>query len=114
MVNPNSVIIFSTKYAFTMNPNGYKKGRYIIIVSKMRLFPAKGIFYDNQVRDASQFYDNKPRKLVGKKRLVTTDGIEIRMLISDGLDYLPVRCPNNEEMDSHPKTIISPDGEWKT
>ena len=60
--------------------------------------PAKGIFYDNQVRSAGHIYDNKPRKLGEKKRLVTTDGRESRMFISDGLAYLPVIFPTNEDM----------------
>ena len=61
-------------------------------------FQAKGIFSANQVRAASHCYDNKPGKLGGKKRLVTTDGRNSHMFISDGLAYLPVRCPTDEEM----------------
>ena len=46
---------------------------------------ARGIFYNNQVRSAGHLNDNKPRKLGGKQRLVTTDGRESRMFISVGL-----------------------------
>ena len=75
--------------------------------------PFKGIFYNNEVRATVQFYDNKPRKLGENKWLVTTDGRESRMFISDGLSYLPVRFPTDEDMDSYPKVTLNPDGEWK-
>ena len=48
-------------------------------------FPAKLIFSANQVHAAGHFYDNKPRKLGGKQRLVNMDDRESRMFISDGL-----------------------------
>ena len=54
-------------------------------------FPAKLIFSANQVHAAGHFYDNKPRKLGGKQRLVNMDDRESCMFISDGLAYLPVR-----------------------
>ena len=78
--------------------NGDKKDTYIGIVSTTLEFPSKGILSSNQVRASGHFYDNKPRKLRGKQRLVTTDGREIRILISDGLVYPPVRFPTDEDM----------------
>ena len=35
------------------------------------------------------------------------------MFFSDGLDYLPVWCPTDEDMESFPKVFITPPGEWK-
>ena len=35
------------------------------------------------------------------------------MFISDGVAYLPFRCPTNEYMDSYPKVILTPAGDWK-
>ena len=73
--------------------------------------PDKGIFYYNQVRAAGHFYDNKPRKLEGKQRLMTTYSRKSLMFISDGLAYQPVRRPTDEEMDSYTKVTINTDGE---
>ena len=72
--------------------------------------PAKSILYDNHVHAAGHFYDNKPRKLEGKQRILTTDGRESCMFISDGLAYLPVRWPTDEEMDSYTKVPITSAG----
>ena len=96
-----------------MNPNWYKKDRYIGIVSKMLEFPAKGIFSSNQFRATGNFYDDNLRKLGGKTRLITTDGRESHIFISDRLAYLPVRFPTYEEMDSCPKVPLTLYGEWK-
>ena len=62
-------------------------------------FSVKDIFSANKVRAAGHFYDDKIQKLGGKNQLVTTNGSEIRMFISDGLAYLPFRCPTDEETD---------------
>ena len=35
------------------------------------------------------------------------------MFISNGISYLPVICPNNEDIDTYPKVIFTPAGEWK-
>ena len=90
-VNPNSVSFRSADFAFLVNPKGDKKDRYVGIRYNIIELPAKGIFSVNQVRDAGHFYDNKPRKLGGKQRLVTMYGMESCMFIIDRLDYLPVR-----------------------
>lgn len=95
-----------------MNPNGPEKNRYIVIVSNMIKFPVKDILSANQVRAAGQLYDDKPRKLGGKHQLVTTYGREIRMIYSDVLAYLSVRCPTDEEMESFPKVLFTHTGEW--
>ena len=97
-VNKNAVSLRSVEFSFMMNPNGDKKYIFIGIVSNMLGFPAKGIFSTNQVRSAGHFNDDKPYKLGGKQCLVTTDGRESCIFISDGLAYLPVRCPTDEEM----------------
>ena len=76
-------------------------------------FPSKGIFSANQVRVSGHFYDDKPRKLGEKQRLVTTDGRDICMSISDGLAYIPVIFPTDEEMESYHKAPLTPSGEWK-
>ena len=94
-----------------MNPNGDKKYRYMVIVSNMLESPAKGIFSVNQVRAAGHFYDKNPHKLGGKQRLLTMYGRESCMFISDGLAYLPARCPTDEDMESYPKVPPPPDGE---
>ena len=78
-----------------MNTNGPNKDIYIGISSNILDFPAKVIFSANQIHVVSTFYDDKRRKLGGNPVLVTTEGREIFMLISDRLDYLPVRCPTN-------------------
>ena len=62
-------------FLFLVNTNGDKKDRYIGIVSNMLEFTAKGIFSENHVHAAGQFYDDKPRKLGGRKSMVPTDGI---------------------------------------
>ena len=74
--------------------------------------PPQCIFYDNQVRASGKFYDDKPNKLGGKQQLVTTDGRESCMFINDRLDYIPVRFPNDEEMESYPKVPLTPSGKW--
>ena len=52
LVKPNTVILCSAVFAFLMNPNGYKKDRYIGNVSNMLELPAKGVFSAKQVRVA--------------------------------------------------------------
>ena len=96
-----------------MNPNIDKKYIYIGIVSNMLEFPSKGIFSANQVHVAGHLYDNKPRKLGGKQGLATTDGRQSFMFISDGLAYLPFRCPTDKEMESYPKVLLTLAVEWK-
>ena len=49
----------------------------------------------------------------GKQILVTMDGRESHMFISDGLAYLPVICPTNEDIESYPKVILFPSVDWK-
>ena len=88
-VNTNAVSLHSAGFSFLIDPNGDNKDRYIGIVSNMLDFPSKGIFSANQVRVSGHFYDDKPRKIGGKPRLVTTDVRESRMFISDRLIYLP-------------------------
>ena len=63
-------------------------------------FQAKGIFSANQFHAAGHLYDDKPSKIEGKQRMVTTDRREINIFISDGIAYLPDRCTTYEEMDS--------------
>ena len=72
--------------------------------------PDKGIFYYNQVRAAGHFYDNKPRKLEGKQRLMTTYSRKSRMFISDGLAYQPIIWPTDEYMDPYTKVPLPPSG----
>ena len=111
-VNPNDVSLRSANIAFLVNPNGDKKFRYILIVSNIIEFPDKGIFSVNQVRASGHFYDDKPRKIGGKPRLVTTDVRESRMFISDRLIYLPFIWPTDEDMEPYPKIPLNPAGEW--
>ena len=84
-VNPNAVSICSIDFSFMTNPNGDKKEIYIGIVSNIIELSDKGILSANQVRTAGHFYDNKPHKIRGKQWLVTADGRESFMFISDGL-----------------------------
>ena len=35
------------------------------------------------------------------------------MFISNGISYLPVVCPTNEEINTYPKMLLTPYGEWK-
>ena len=86
-----------------MNPNGSKKYRYLGIFSNMFKFQAKGIFSANQFHAAGHLYDDKPRKIEGKQRMVTTDRREINIFISDGIAYPLVRCLTNKYMESYPK-----------
>ena len=78
----------------------------------MLYFPIKVVLSANQVRASGHFYENNLLKLGGKQRLVTTDGRESLIFISDGMAYLPVRCPTNEYMDSYTKLPLTPAGEW--
>ena len=34
------------------------------------------------------------------------------MFISNGISYLPVICPTNEEINAYPKLLLTPSGEW--
>ena len=90
-VNPNSVSFRSADFPFLVNPNVSKKYRYIMIVFNMIGLPSKVILSANQVRVVVNSYENTPRKIGGEQRLITTNGRERRMLISDGVAYLPVR-----------------------
>ena len=110
LVNPNAISLRSAYFKFLMNPNGDKKNRYIGIVSNMIEFTAKGIFSANQVCATSHFYDKNTCKLGGKQRLVTTDGRERHMFISDGLAYLSIIFPTDEYMESYPKVTLTPSG----
>ena len=90
-VNLNDVSLYSADFEFLINPNRDKKHRFIGIVSNIPDFPAKVIFSTNQICADRQFYDDKPRIIGGKQQLVTTDGRESCMFISDDLAYLPFR-----------------------
>ena len=65
LANPNVVSLCSIGFSFLMNPNRYRKDRYIRIVSNMIELLAKGIFSANQVCAAGLFYDNKIHKIGG-------------------------------------------------
>ena len=78
----------------------------------MLYFPIKVVLSANQVRASGHFYENNLLKLGGKQRLVTTDGRESLIFISDGMAYLPVRRPTNEYMDSYTKLPLTLAGEW--
>ena len=71
-VNPKYVSLCSDDFSFLINPNGAKKVRYIGILSKILEFQSKSIFSANQVCAVGYFYNEKPCKLGGKQRLVTT------------------------------------------
>ena len=73
LFNPNSKILCSADFSFIVNSNGPVKDRYIGIVFNMLEFPDKVIYSANQVCAAGQSYDDNPRKLGGKHRLVITD-----------------------------------------
>ena len=64
-VNTSAIILRSADFAFTMNPNGPMKDRYIGIFSKIIYWPASGIFSANQVHANGHLYDYKPHKIVG-------------------------------------------------
>ena len=113
-VNTNNDSLCSADSSFLVNNNGHNKDRYIVIFSNMIQFPAKGIFSTNQIRSAGHFYNDKTRKLGCKQILVTTDGREIRMFVSDGLAYLPFVLSSNEYMESCTKVLLIPSGKWKT
>ena len=89
------------------------KDMYIRIISNVLEFPAKGILSANHIRSAGHFYDEKPKKLGGEQQLVSMNVREIDTFISDGLAYLPFRCPTDEEIKSFPKVILTPYREWK-
>ena len=97
---------------FLINPKVDKKDIYIVIVSTMLDLSAKGVFSTHQFCAIGHFYDEKQHKLGGKQQLVTTDGRESCMFINDRLDYIPVRFPNDEEMESYPKVPLNPSGKW--
>ena len=44
---------------------------------------------------------------------MNTDVRESHMFISDGLTYLHVILPTDEDMESYPKEPLTPAGEWK-
>ena len=44
---------------------------------------------------------------------MNTDVRESHMFISDGLTYLHVILPTDEDMESYPKDPLTPAGEWK-
>ena len=111
-VNPNTVSLHSEDFTFLINPNVDKNYRYIEIVSTMLQFHAKVILSANQIHATGHFYENNPLKLGGKQRLVTTDGRESFIFISDGIAYLPVRFPTNEYMESYTKLPLTIAGEW--
>ena len=96
-----------------MNPNVPVEDRYTIIVSNIIKLPVKCIFSANNFRSAGNLYYDKPHKFGGKQIFVTTDGRERRMFICDGLAYLLLRCPADEDMELFPKVLLTPPGEWK-
>ena len=65
LANPNVDSLCSIGFSFLMNPNRYRKDRYIRIVSNMIELLAKGIFSANQVCVAGLLYDKKTRKIGG-------------------------------------------------
>ena len=73
LANPNIVSLCSIDFSFLVNPNRYRKDRYIRIVSNMIELLAKVIFSANQVCASGLFYDDKTRKIGGGKSMVTTD-----------------------------------------
>ena len=72
--NRNVVSLCTADFPYLMNPNVFKKDRYIGIVSNMIELPVKGIFSANQVCAAGLFYDDKTRKCIGGGSMATTDG----------------------------------------
>ena len=95
-VNKKSVSLRSAYFAFMMNPNRYKKYRYIGILSNILEFLSKVIFSTNQVHAVGHFYDKKPHKLGVKQQMVTMYVRESHVFISDGLDYIPIILPTDE------------------
>ena len=58
--------------------------------------------------------DEKPRKArhPGHQRIVTPDGYVIPLSIRNGLPYMDMRYPTDEDMEKYPHVYFTEDTDW--
>jgi len=75
----------------------------------------KTIHSSLQLRSFLNDINDIPKSLPGgKQQLTTSDGFVIPLAIRDGLCYMDMRPPTDEELDTLPHVIMTSDDEWNT
>jgi hypothetical protein len=74
----------------------------------------KTIHSCTQMEDWGILVDEKPRKskYPGKQRIETPDGYAFPIAIRNGLPYLDMSYPSEEDMDKYPHVYLTRDEEW--
>ena len=72
----------------------------------------KTIHSSNQIRDFGLTVNDVPRSSGGKQSIVSKDGYHIPLAVREGLCYMDMRPPTDEELDSLPQLIFTADEPW--
>ena len=72
----------------------------------------KTIHSSNQLKSFGVQIDDTPRKLKGSQCIKHPDGYVIPLSIRNGLPYMDMKCPSDEEMDEYPHVIFTSDTQW--
>ena len=90
-----------------------QNGKCVLIMHQYAyLGKGKTIHSKGQVEWYKNSVDDKSRALGGKQRVVTLDGYIIPLHIRNGLPYMDMMVPTQQELDSLPHIILTADTEW--
>ena len=92
---------------------GTSEGPIIGIFHQYALYgKGKTIHSANQLRAFGNLVDDVPLSLKGTQRIVTHDGYKIPLAIRNGLAYMDMRPPTDEELEAHPHVTFTYDDVW--
>ena len=88
-------------------------GPIIVIGFQYALFgKGKTVHSKGQMEHFGMLIDDKSRKCGGKQCLFTPDGYTIPLHIRDGLCYMDMRPPTDEELNKYPHVFLTEDMPW--
>ena len=65
-----------------------------------------------QLEDWGSIVNDKPRRLGGQQQVVTHEGHTIPLSITEGLLYMDMRPPTDEELNQYPHVMMTSDQPW--
>ena len=66
----------------------------------------------NQLKHFGIIIDDTPRQFGGKQRLATSEGYYIPLSIRNGLPYIDMHPPSDDELNSYPHVLFTSDMPW--
>ena len=90
-----------------------QRGMVCIIMHQYAIYgKGKTIHSCGQWENFGVQVEDRSRTVGGRQRIITPDGYVIPLQIRNGLAYIDMRPPNDEELDTLPQVIVTADDFW--